>query len=223
MKLTRKKFENLLQKNKLVLSLIGMSNAGKTRWSQKLSSIGFKHFNCDDLIEEKLSPFLKKYGYRGIKDVARWMGYPYEKKSFKNQKRFLNFETQVLKDIFKKLKNVRENTVIDTTGSIVHLDKYICKTLKKKTMVVYIKVTNSMRAKMFERYMENPKPVVFGDVFSQKKGETEIEALKRCYPKLINKRSKLYAKYADITIPKKILKRSMQAKVFLSFVNKGLK
>jgi len=200
-----------------------MSNTGKTRWSEKLALAGFKHINCDDLIEKKLSPFLKKYGYKGIKDVARWMGHPYEKRSPKNQQRFLDFEAQVLQGLFNKLRNVKKNTVIDTTGSFVHLSKKVCKTLQKKTLIVYIKANNSMRAKMFNSYLENPKPIVFGDVFNLKKGETKMESLRRCYPKLLNKRSRLYAKYADITIPKKILKKELSADYFLSLVSKKLK
>ena len=36
------------------LSLIGMSNSGKSYWSKKLEDYGFKRFSSDDYIEEIL-------------------------------------------------------------------------------------------------------------------------------------------------------------------------
>ena len=53
---------------------------------------------------------------------------------------------------------------------------------------------------MFNKYFKNPKPVVFGKLFNKKKKETKIKSLKRCYPKLLYAREKLYAAYADVTI-----------------------
>ena len=54
MKLSKSQFETLLEENRLVLSFIGMSNIGKTYWSKKLQGVGFKHIDCDDLIEKNV-------------------------------------------------------------------------------------------------------------------------------------------------------------------------
>ena len=56
---------------------------------------------------------------------------------------------------------------------------------------------------MFEQYLKEPKPVVFGDVYSQEEGETSIQTLSRCYRKLLDLRSTLYAECADVIIPRR--------------------
>ena len=201
MKLSQKQFDQLLQKNKLVLSLIGMSNIGKTHWSKKLTKINFKHINCDDLVEAKLALELKACGHSGIKDVSLWMGQPYDKRFLVCQQKYLKFEKEVMKQIFMQIESKKgQNIVIDTTGSFVHAGTSACSQLKKHTLVIYIEARDSVKEKMFERYIKKPKPVVFGDVFAPKKGETNKRALKRCYLKLLDLRSNLYDQCADISI-----------------------
>ena len=53
MRLTKPEFENLFVSGNLKVSLIGMSNVGKTYWAKRLADTGFLHVNCDALIEEK--------------------------------------------------------------------------------------------------------------------------------------------------------------------------
>lgn len=223
MKLSRKQFDGLLQKNKLTLSIVGMSNIGKTYWSEKLAELGFKHFSCDGLIEAKLASELKARGYSGIRDVSRWMGQPYNKRFSINQWKYLNFEKEVIESIFKKLKNTKKcNAVIDTTGSVVHLGENICSKMKKNSLVIYIEATNAMREEMFRRYLKDPKPVVFGDIFVPQKGETGMQTLRRCYPKLLLQRSKLYAKYADVVIPYRSTGKNTSTEEFISLIRKRL-
>jgi shikimate kinase len=223
MKLSQKQFGRLLQKKKLALSLIGMSNIGKTHWSGKFTKLHFRHFSCNSLVEEKLAPELKALGYSGIKDVSRWMGQPYDARFSLNQKKYLNCEKEVMKNILAELKNIKkQNIVIDTTGSFVHLNAAICSELKRKTLVIYIAATDKMREDMFQRYIKNPKPVVFGDIFLPKAGETGQETLRRCYPKLLSKRSKLYAKYADVVIPYEFTEKNMDIRKFILLIKKQL-
>lgn len=223
MKLSQKQFDGLLRKNKLVLSLIGMSNIGKTYWSKKLAKLNFQHFNCDSFIEAKLAPFLRVHGYCGIEGVSRWMGQPYDKRFPKNQQKYLNFEKEAIENILTKLKNIKKyNVAIDTTGSVVHLSHQLCKKIKKNSLVIYLKATNQMREGMFKRYIKDPKPVVFKNIFSPRKGETDRQALRRCYPKLLTKRSKLYTKYADVIIPYKLADKKMGPKNFISLIRERL-
>jgi len=60
----------------LRLALIGMSGAGKTFWTKKLTAAGYPGVSCDDRIEQKLAPRLAAGGYVGINGVAAWMGWP---------------------------------------------------------------------------------------------------------------------------------------------------
>lgn len=223
MKLSQKQFDQLLQKNKLVLSLIGMSNIGKTHWSNKLAKINFEHINCDDLIEARLAPELKADGYSGIKDMSLWMGQPYDQRFYARQQKYLKLEKEVMRQIFAQIKNEkRQNVVIDTTGSFVHTGEYICSGLKKCALAIYIKADDATKEKMFKRYVKNPKPVVFGDVFVAKKGEANQQTLKRCYLKLLNLRSALYAQCADIIIPREFINQDMDTKQFISLIRKSL-
>lgn len=223
MKLSRKKFERLLEENRLILSLIGMSNIGKTYWSKKLHNVGFKHINCDDLIEAKLASILKKLGYSGVEDVSRWMGQPYDDRFVVNQNKYLSFEREVMDKIFEQVKNGNlNNTVIDTTGSVTQTGKSLCEKLKQYSMVINIEASENMKEKMFKQYLEEPKPVVFGDVYSQGEGETNIQALSRCYRKLLDLRSTLYAECADVIIPREAIEKNMSIHEFISRVKSSL-
>lgn len=223
MKLLRQQFEQLFKENQLTLSLIGMSNIGKTYWSKKLSSIGFRHINCDDLIEAKLIPVLKKLKYSGIEDVSRWMGRPYDEMFPANQRKYLSLEREIMEDIFRQIKKrKRQNIVIDTTGSVVHTGSNIYTKLKQCSLVIYIEATKNMREEMFKQYIKKPKPVVFGEMFIQKKNETAEQALKKCYRALLDLRSTLYTKYADVIISRDAIEEDMDINKFISLIKQSL-
>ncbi len=200
-----------------------MSNMGKTHWSKQFADINFKHISCDDQIEAKLGPELKALGYAGITDVSRWMGQPYEERFSANQQKYLEFEKEVMREIFEELKNENtSNVVIDTTGSIVHTGSDICAKLQEYALMIYIEATDEMKEEMFQRYIKEPKPVVFGDVFAPKAGEEDQQTLKRCYPRLLDLRSALYAKYADIVIPRETLDKDMNIHQLMALIQKSL-
>ena len=223
MKLSKKQFEKLLRENRLVLSFLGMSNIGKTYWAKKFYGIGFEHINCDDLIEAKLAPVLKRLGYLGIKNVSRWMGQPYDERFTANQEKYLFFEGEVMEDIFAQIKNSKtKNTVIDTTGSIVHTSRNICDRLKRYSTVVYIEAPENMKENMFGQYLKELKPVIFGDVYSPRDGETVLQTLSRCYQELFSLRSALYAKYADVIIPREIIDGNTDVHQFISLIKQSL-
>lgn len=223
MKLSPPQFEQLLQTDRLILSLVGMSNIGKTYWSKKLRHLGFKHINCDDLIEAKLKPILNELGYTGLEDVSRWMGQPYDKRFATNQQQYLHTERQVMGNIFSKISNDRQqNIVIDTTGSVIHTNKKICEGLRRSSVVIYIKATKSMQEEMFKQYLKEPKPVVFGDIYYPHDNETAMQTLSRCYQELLNFRSTLYATYADVVIPRQDINKNMNAPQFISLIKQSL-
>lgn len=185
----------------MILSLIGMSGTGKTYWSQKLADHGFYNICCDEKIEEKLAPELKKLGCDGINDVAQWLGQPYDKQFKRNQSMYLKHEKQVIHEILSKVKQEDiGNVVIDTTGSMIYMGRYIMEQLKKYTTVVYLKIPQFLYSEMFRVYINDPKPVIWGNVFNKQKNETNKQALKRCYPRLVRQRAERYDKYAHITI-----------------------
>lgn len=186
----------------MIISLIGMSNCGKTYWSKKLEFIGFKRFGCDDMIEKKLESELKKLGYTGINDVAKWMGQPYEIQYPKTSKKYLEFEKETLEEIIKELFTIdkQNDTVIDTTGSVIYHGEKIIKELQKLTKIVLLDTPESVLQEMFSSYIRNPKPVYWGKNFDKKENETPKAALFRCYPKLLHFRQSKYRQYANIIL-----------------------
>lgn len=194
----------------MIISLIGMSNSGKTFWARKLESAGFQRYSCDDLIEKKLDKELKKSGFLGIHDVAKWMGQPYEKRYQTTSRKYLEFEKVSLLEIFDKIKNdkLNRNVVVDTTGSVIYTGEDIMESLRRLTTVVYLDTPFRMKQQMCELYFANPKPVIWGDKFQKQNGETDMETLRFCYPLLLEYRCRQYKKHANIRLDYFLLRQS---------------
>lgn len=223
MKLSKQEFENKLKNQELIITLMGMSNIGKTHWSKKLRKLNFRHKCCDDLIEKTLEPELKALGYKGLADMAKWLGHPFENQFPNNQENYLKHEYEVMENIFKNLANkTSQNITIDTTGSVIYTGEQICNRLKEKSLIVYIEATPQMREEMFKRFLSNPKPIIWANSFNKKENETDLEALERCYPELLNYRSSQYYKHADVIIPYKKINYSHSAKNFLELIKNHL-
>ncbi|MFC1853064.1 hypothetical protein ACFL27_22935 [candidate division CSSED10-310 bacterium] len=184
----------------MIITLIGMSNCGKSYWSKKLETIGFERICCDDEIEKKLGLKLNFSGARGIEAVARWMGQPYEPEAEKNQALYLALEKEVMTEIFQRLPSISHDFVIDTTGSIIYAGHEMCHQLKILTTTVHLKITDTMLEQMISRYFTDPKPLIWGDHFQPYPGENMDHALRRCYRALLHYRLMMYEKYATISI-----------------------
>lgn len=198
MKLSKQQFREKLSNNQLALTMIGMSNIGKSYWSSQLSKKGFNHYNIDDLLEKQLKQELGENGPNSLAEVAKWLGFPYEERFPENQKKLLNLENETTGEILLKLKP-DENSIIDTPGSIIYGDH--CHKLKEKTFIIYLQATPEMQKAMFENFLKFPKPILWQNIFKKETNEKDEDALARLYPKLLQTRSALYEKYADITIP----------------------
>jgi shikimate kinase len=181
--------------------LIGFSGTGKSHWSKLLAeTFGYHHICCDDLIEVKLQSYLPSDA-SGINDVAEWMGQPYDKRFRKNEARYLQCEIEVLEEIlFKPAGFYPERTVLDTTGSVIYTGEELTKKLSHFGKVVYLEVTPVVLSEMFQQYINDPKPVIWGNSFSITKEEAPKNALKRCYPDLLNYRQNRYEELAEISL-----------------------
>lgn len=179
-----------------------MSGVGKSTWSSKLEKEeGFKRYSCDDLIEKELAPELKQLGYKGINDVSHWLGQPDDKRYKKNSRRYLELEAKSLAYILSEIKKSNNgNIVVDTTGSVVYLPSKLLAALKKQTKVIYLKTPKTIIKEKIKQYVTDPKPVIWGDRYRSLRGEKKAETLKRCYPKLLKYRTKLYERLGDISI-----------------------
>jgi shikimate kinase len=176
---------------------MGMSGAGKSHWAQILAGAGFRVIGVDDRIEKKLAPELAAGGYRGIGGVAAWMDWPSDPTYIQREKKYLECEVKSMEEALDEIQaSGEEGTILDTTGSVVYTGDEICRRMQSLTTVVYLEASYAEEELLIARYLSDPKPVLWGDQFVQRPGESTKEAIARCYPQLIAHRKKLYQRYA---------------------------
>ena len=56
----------------MILTLIGMSGAGKTFWATRLAAQGFTYFHCDALLAGKLRTLTDQAG-SSLPEIGRWI------------------------------------------------------------------------------------------------------------------------------------------------------
>jgi shikimate kinase len=183
------------------LSLIGMSGSGKSQWSTELAELGYLRFCCDELIADKLALELIRSDGTAL-DLGEWMGFPYEPRYKEREYKYLACEIEVIGEILLYLcgNNPGEKVVVDTTGSVIYTGKDMLEKLKSNSTVVHLETPPEVKERMLKVYLDQPRPVLWRDMFSKKPGETNEEALARCYPRLLFSRQRLYEQYADVTI-----------------------
>ncbi len=188
------------------ISLIGMSGSGKSHWSNLLSGIGFKRFCCDDLIRERLSSELECAGGSGsIACLGEWMGFPFQPGYEEREAKYLALEKEVVSEVAGFLEaharaGSAENVVLDTTGSVIYVGDMLLERIKSLSVVVHFTSSAEARAEMLKNYMANPRPVLWRGFFSRREGESDLEALMRCYGILLDSRERLYRKLADVEL-----------------------
>ncbi len=222
MQLSHKEFEDRLAQKQLTIALIGMSGMGKSYRSKQLEDLGFATYGCDDVIAKNIAHLLSTEDVGGL---ATWMGQPYTEGYKDREQLYLNLEETITRDGINpttvpgtvvgnsksgslasnsnseaRLPN-SGNRVLDTTGSVIYCSPELQQNLKEKSLVVYLESNQEVRDKLFEVYMRDPKPVVWGDSFARQDGESDHDALKRCYPKLLEFRATRYKMLADVKLP----------------------
>lgn len=191
------------------ITLIGMSNIGKSHWALRLErEAGFRRIDCDALVESALEPHLKAQGFAGVQEVAKWMGQPYAPQYQETSREFVRCEREVMLKVVSELRQsesaIVAPCVIDTCGSVIYSGDEIKEGLKAATQVVYLEASEEHQAELFARYIAEPKPVIWGNAFSRENGEDVQHALERCYPRLLSSRDKLYREWADCSVPFKL-------------------
>ncbi len=180
----------------MIISLIGMSNIGKSYWSKKLEQeIGFKRFSVDEMIGEKL---LLKLGINLHDETAlsQWMGQPWEAQYLENSNMYIEFENEVVQSILDNLIPDKP-IVIDTTGSVIYLDPSIIRNLKALSKVIYLECSHNKIDKMIENYIASPKPVFWADQYQSDAKLNQADNLAINYRRLLKARAKEYQTIAD--------------------------
>jgi len=186
----------------LRLALIGMSGSGKSHWAKNLAALGCPIVCCDDQIELRLASILKSGGYSGINGVAAWMGWPDSPTYREREAQYLSEEINVLDEILTALeKDSKRELVLDTTGSVICTGNHILYRLRRSMTVVYLAASKDEAELLIQRYLRDPKPVLWQGVFQPRPGETPHDTVVRCYPLLIAARRQSYEALAHLTVP----------------------
>src|SRR5216683_2649758 len=205
----------------LRLALIGMSGAGKTFWTKKLGANRFPAVSCDDRIELKLAPHLAAGGYTSINGVAAWMVWPDSATYTERESEYLAEEIHTLDEILTELENqAKKSLVLDTTGSVIYTGNNLLMRLRRQMTIVHLAASADEQQLLIERYLNDPKPVLWRGAFQPKAGEKPRDTVARCYPALIAARRQSYAALAHCTLQVAALRgASLDAPAFLKKIH----
>lgn len=199
--------------------IIGMSGSGKTYWSKILAQrYGYPHIEFDDLIGKspELADLIR--GIRG-KDAAEklgnYFGMPWTKGFDAKEAAFLGLEKGFMSEAQPT------GSILDLTGScIYHPDEM--KAIRATGLVIYLETSPEKQNEMLEIFLAHPKPVCWKGIFQRKNDETNEQALSRCYPLLLAHRSRLYQRFADVTLAYAAHRNMKSADVFVKEIKKQL-
>jgi shikimate kinase len=212
----------------LRVALIGMSGAGKTFWARRLAESGRPSISCDDRIEERLRSRLSVGGSAGTNGVAAWMGWPDSDTYLERESEYLAEEIGALGELLTELeRDSSRELVLDTTGSVIYTGNNLLMRLRRQMTVVYLAASPTEQQLLIERYLTDPKPVLWRGAFQPRKGETPRETVARCYPALIAARRQSYQALAHCTLPVAELRESsgdasLDATAFLEKIQRQL-
>jgi len=184
------------------LALIGMSGSGKSFWTKKLAAAAWRSVCCDDLIEQRLAPRLAAGGHSGINGVAAWMGWPNSATYAQREAEYLAEEIGVMDEFLNNLEKDSSGVpiVLDTTGSVIYAQNNILMRLRRQMTVVHLANSEKEQRMLVERYLNDPKPVLWRGTFHVKDQETPRETVARCYPLLIAARRTSYETLAHYAV-----------------------
>ncbi len=195
MLLTKSEFNKKRENNSLNIAFIGMSNAGKSFRSHEMEKyLDFNALHVDSEIEKDLA-------LKDMREMAKWMGYPFENHYEKRSKKYLELEKK-----HTKSANITsdKNFVLDTTGSVIYHTNETYKFLQENFLIVLLDTPEERVLEMEKQFFLEPKSVYWGNSFSITDGENQIDALRRSYPQLLHDRISMYREWADIVIPAEI-------------------
>jgi shikimate kinase len=187
MKINKKDFIQKIKENKLKIAFIGMSNIGKSHWSNILEE---KESFVRISVDEEIEKMMKK---------KMFLGNPYEDS-------FTEKENEITQSVNLFTEKNEGNFIFDTSGSIIYNEEKTLKKLKQKFFIILFDADMNCLDDMILSFFKHPKPVIWKDKFSQKKDETDKDALRRCYPALLSHRINLYRELSDVILDGKITK-----------------
>ena len=130
------------------------------------------------------------------------MGWPNSVTYGQREAEYLAEEIGVMEEFLSNLEKDSSGTpiVLDTTGSVIYAQNNILMRLRRQMTVVHLANTEQEQRMLVERYLNDPKPVLWRGTFHVKDQETPRETVARCYPLLIAARRKSYETLAHCAV-----------------------
>ena len=130
----------------------------------------------------------------------------------------------MLGEILSELeRNPDKPLVLDTTGSVIYTGNNLLMRLRRHLTVVHLASSAQEQQLLIERYLTDPKPVLWRGAFQPKRGETPRETVARCFPTLIAARRQSYEALAHCTLQVAALRDpALDASAFLDKVRQSL-
>jgi len=180
------------------LCFVGMSGIGKSFWARRLArEAGFVVHDCDAEIGRRLSSIVTaEPGEELVTALGRWMGMPWTPGYAEREARYLALEETVTREA---LAAAESGHVIDTTGSAIYLPRDLLDDLRARCRVVYLRTPDARRDAMLERYLEEPKPVVWSGAFPADASDPRA-ALPAAHAELLAFRDRAYTELAHVTL-----------------------
>jgi len=165
-------------------------------------------------------PRLAGGGYAGINGVAAWMGWPDSATYSERESEYLAEEIHTLDEILTELeKHPETSLVLDTTGSVIYIGNNLLMRLRRQMTIVHLAASSEEEQLLIERYLSDPKPVLWRGAFQSRRDEKPRETVTRCYPALIAARRQSYEALAHCTLQVSLLRdRSLSAAAFLKMI-----
>lgn len=206
------------------IALIGMAGAGKSTWSSRFQARGFLRLDCDRMIAERLSSSLRCADDL-IAALGSWMGLPWEPEYEDRAAQYQQREVDVMQEVLASLATTPtpKDVVVDTAGSVIYTGSSVLQELARQTTVVHLETPPEIREHMLVAFLERPGPVLWQGMFQKAAGESEIQALTRCYPLLLADREKRYRALAHVSLPHDFHQRDARGvSDFLARIQKGI-
>lgn len=166
-----------------------MSGVGKSHLSHALAERGWGWHDCDTEIAARLGALVSAApGEAPVHALGRWMGMPWSDGYGDRERRYLELEEEVTRAALEAARAGDGPQVIDTTGSVIYLSEGLREALRDACDVVYLRTPSEDHARMLELYLREPKPVVWGGLYTA----TGPEALPTAYPALLAERERRY-------------------------------
>ncbi len=180
------------------LCVVGMSGVGKSFWAKRLEAAGWTRHDCDGEIARHVGDLAPPApGEEPVHALGRWMGMPWSAGYAEREARYLALEAEVTA---RALHAAGEQHVIDATGSVIYLPRALRDELRRACRIAYLMVSPERRRAMLERYLVEPKPVVWDRAFKARPGEAPEEALPRCFAELLELRHQRYTELAHVVV-----------------------